>query len=97
MCYDIHAHSFADGVDYRISMKSFTILPDEDSAIINVDVSRDDTVEEAEFVDLIISQESVIGAVLESTRISTQVQIRDSNGRFCQKIALLFLYMICIH
>ena len=75
---------FADGVDYHIATRSFTIIPDEKSASINVVVFNDTLVEEAEFFDLSIPIASVEGAMLDSMRFFTQVQIRDSNGRLSQ-------------
>ena len=71
-------------MDYRVSMSSFTIMPDEESVTINVVVFSDTIVEAAEFFDLFIVNASVQGAVLDGTRFATQVQIRDSNGMLSQ-------------
>ena len=80
-------YAFVDGVDYQISVDSFTILPGEKSVTINVDVFNDTTVEETEFFDLIISNASVEGAMVDSTRLFTQVQIIDSDSRLSQYTA----------
>lgn len=67
-------------MDFTISTSTLNIMLDKQNATINVVVFRDDVVEKAEFFDLVISNASVDGAVLDSMRFFTQVQIRDSDG-----------------
>ena len=72
-------------MDYHISVDSFTLLPGEENVTISVDVFNDATVEETEFFDLIISNASVEGAMVDSTRFFAQVQIIDSDSRLLLK------------
>ena len=78
-------------MDYHISVDSFTILPGKENVTISVDVFNDATVEETEFFDLIISNASVEGAMVHSTRLFTQVQIIDSDCRLLLKPAICII------
>ena len=67
----------ADGTDYLVPQKSFTIEPEQESVEIVITIINDNVVEPEEFFDLIVSEASD-GVVIDS-RSFTQVQIQDTD------------------
>ena len=84
-------------MDYYISIRSFTILPGEESVTFIVAVFRDNRVEKAEFFDMFITDDSVVGAVPDMARFFTQVQIRDSDGRLTVIFHTVHMLHFTIH
>ena len=68
----------AVGVDYSISSTSFSLQPDQERVVLDIDLLPDNIVEKEEFFDLAITDESD-RAVVEDRL--TQVQIKDNSSK----------------
>ena len=66
------------GIDYSTSRTTFSLQPNDNNVLLNIDIIDDNIVEEEEFFDLGILTESV-GAVVENG--FTHIRIRDVDSK----------------
>ena len=69
-------------------------MPGQESVTFTVDVFRDNSVEEAEFFDMFIPDDSVVGAVLNMAFV-TQVRIMDNDCK-CTVNTFFFICSISL-
>lgn len=70
------------GSDFNAPQTTFTMSRESTRVVINIGIEDDKIVENTEYFDLIINNQSVIGALRSEMRYFTQVKIRDTDSKF---------------